>query len=146
MSVKEFQRHIVLYAKGHYLNGWSIIKDLQIIAENTEIETNLKVIINELAHVALTAIREAHDGVNPFHEYREQMYFLMDSRELVKKYGPGPLDKEEQFEIKLNQLYQESVAASMLVIIARWMTELDLGDPDPKILSVRSPKKEKKDD
>ena len=145
MSVKDFQRHIILYAKGHYLNGWSIIKDLQIIAESTEIDTDLKVVISELAHVALTAIREANDSVNPLSEYREQIFFLMDSRELVKKYGPGPLDKEEQFEIKLNQLYQESVAASMLVIIARWMTELDLGDPDPKILSVRSPKKEKKD-
>lgn len=145
MNIKEFQRNAILYAKGHYVQGWSMIKDLQIIAQRTDNSDDLEFIMDQVAHISITAIREAVNPISPLTEYREQMRFLFTNTELIKKYGPTLLDNEEQFNAKLLNMYQESIVASALVIIARWITELDLGDPDPKIMTVRSPKKEKKD-
>ena len=122
-----------------------MIKDLQTIAQRTDVEDSLEFIMSELAHIGITAIREAVNPISPLTEYREQIRFLFTNKELLKKFGPTPLDNEELFDAKLLNMYQESIVASILVIIARWETTLDLGDPDPKILSVRSPKKEKKD-
>jgi hypothetical protein len=144
MSAADFQRHVILYAKFHYITGWSTLKDIETIAERTDIPATWDNIIDELSHIAITAIREASNPVSPLTEYREQMKFLFTNKETLEKYGPSPLDRDAQFKIKLEQMYKETIVISMLVVIARWMTTLDLGKADPKILNVRSPEKETK--
>jgi hypothetical protein len=145
MTIVDFQKAVIHYAKGNYISGWSMIEDLKTIAQRTDNDDNLEFIIDQIAHIAITAIKEASNPISPLTEYQEQLRFLITNKEFQKKYGPDPTDSEDVYQKKLTRAYQESVVASVLVVIARWMTKLDLGEPDPQILSVRSPKKEKKD-
>jgi hypothetical protein len=137
-------RHYILYAKGHYLTGLTTLRDLEQISERIGVGKNWNDIRDLLAQITLTAIKEAEGSTDPLVEYREQMKFIYSGvDEIITKYDISSLDGEIIFRTKIENMYKESIISSMLMVIARWKTKINLGEPDDKILPVRNPKKKK---
>ena len=146
--------HYILYAKGHYITG-SVLIDLKKIAKTIKHSDTWEGIIKDLSLLALTAIRSTTSGGNefagipkltPLTEYENQMLFLYHNREEVMlRFGPSELDDMDEIKSKVNTVYQISIIQSLLVVIARWQLddEEELTEPDPKVLPLRSPKKNK---
>ena len=136
--------HYINYAKGHYIRSYSTLNDLEKIAQIDGL-SGVDIIIKDLCLVTLTAIKKASDPLTPLIEFTELMFFFQENMpELAKKYGPTPLDSDDDFQKKLKNLYLESILQSLLVIIMRWKVEDELEEPSDKVLPLTDPNKKKK--
>ena len=147
-------RHFVHYAKGNYVTSTRTLRDLQTISRKIGAKDTPENIVVMLSNIAWQAILESPspiDGMGKITEtngalaeYREQMLFqYKNRREVIGIYGPGLLDDIDQADERSEVMLTEQLLRSLLVIIARWNTEIDIGDPDPKVMTVANPKRKK---
>ena len=147
-------RHFVHYAKGNYVMSTRTMRDLQTISKKIGAKDTPENIVVMLSNIAWQAILESAppiDGMGKIvetngalAEYREQMLFLWKCKEeVIGLYGAGLLDDIEQADERSEVMLTEQMLRSLLVIIARWNTEIDIGEPDPKIMTVANPKRKK---
>lgn len=133
--------HFVLYAKGHYLES-NTFDDLAQIARFIELPSDNESLVHQISTLAWQAISESEPSLN---EFREMTMFLYTNKEeIIKKHAPDLLDDGGVYIRKMKRMLDEQFLAGLLVIIARWNTQVDLPEATNRCLPRRTPKIKKK--